>query len=101
MGIGLRWPIVTRVLASIGAALALFFGAVGCGGDSNDFKDQYNEAVRPLSSLGDQIGASLSGGEGQSNQALAAQYEKLAEEGHILGQPSTPAAPSTGNTFAT
>jgi hypothetical protein len=70
---------VTRVLASIGAALALFFGAVGCGGDSNDFKDQYNEAVRPLSSLGDQIGASLSGGEGQSNQALAAQYEKLAD----------------------
>jgi hypothetical protein len=77
-GIGLRWPTVTRILASMVAAVALFFGAAGCGGDSDDFENQYNEAVRPLTSLGDDIGASLSGAEGQSNQALASQYEKLA-----------------------
>jgi hypothetical protein len=62
------------------AALALFFGAVGCGGDdSNDeFKDQYNEAVQPLSSLGDDVVASLTA-EGLSDRARANQLEKLAD----------------------
>jgi hypothetical protein len=71
---------VARTVARILLAVALVFGAVACGEDSNDeFKDQYNEAVRPLSSLGDDIGSSLSGAEGQSNQTLGAQFEKLAD----------------------
>jgi hypothetical protein len=71
---------VARTVARILLAVALVFGAVACGDDSNDeFKDQYNEAVRPLSSLGDDIGESLSGAEAQSNQALGAQFEKLAD----------------------
>jgi hypothetical protein len=69
---------VTRVLTSIAAALALLFGVVGCGEDSNDeFKDQYNEALRPLSSLGDEVVSTLTEG-GQSDQALGRQLEKLA-----------------------
>ena len=69
---------MTRVLASIATALALLFGAVGCGEDSNDeFKDQYNEALRPLSSLGDEVVSTLTEG-GRSDQALGRQLEKLA-----------------------
>jgi hypothetical protein len=71
---------MARAAARIVVAAALVFGAVACGDDSSDeFKDQYNQAVRPLSSLGDDIGESLSGAEGQSNQALATQFDKLAD----------------------
>jgi hypothetical protein len=79
-GIRLRSRYVARRPTLILLALALVFGASACGDDSSDeFKDQYNQAVRPLSSLGEDIGDSLSGAEGQSNQALGAQFEKLAE----------------------
>lgn len=71
---------MARAPLSILVAIALVFGAVACGDDANDeFKDQYNQAVQPLSSLGDDIGDSLSGAEGQSNQALATQFDKLAD----------------------
>jgi hypothetical protein len=71
---------VARTVAPILLALALIFGAAACGDDSGDeFKDQYNQAVRPLSTLGDDIGDSLSGAGGQSNQELGAQFEKLAD----------------------
>jgi hypothetical protein len=71
---------MARAGASILAAMALVFGAVACGDDPNDeFKDRYNAAVQPLSTLGDDIGESLSGAEGQSNSALATQFEKLAD----------------------
>jgi hypothetical protein len=71
---------MARAAAWISVATALAFGAVACGDDSSDeFKDQYNQAVRPLSTLGDDIGESLSGAEGQSNQALATQFDKLAD----------------------
>jgi hypothetical protein len=71
---------MARAVAPILIAVALVFGAVACGEDSNDeFKDQYNEAVRPLSSLGDDVVSSLSGAEGQTDQALATQFGKLAD----------------------
>jgi hypothetical protein len=71
---------VARTVAPILVVLALVFGAAACGDDSSDeFKDQYNQAVRPLSTLGDDIGDSLTGAGGQSNQALGAQFEKLAD----------------------
>ena len=59
-------------------ALAATFGA--CGEDENNaFKEDYNEAVRPLSTLGDDIGASLQGAEGESNAALAGRFDELAD----------------------
>jgi hypothetical protein len=61
------------------AAVALFFGAVGCSDNSDDFKDQYNQAIRPLSSLGDDVAASLSSAGDTSDRALATQFEKLAD----------------------
>lgn len=69
---------MVRALGSIVVAVALIFGAFGCGDDSDDFKQDYNEAVRPLSALGDEIGSSLGRAEGQSNQALARRFDRLA-----------------------
>jgi hypothetical protein len=77
---GYARAVMARAAAWIVVATALVFGAAACGDDSSDeFKDQYNQAVRPLSTLGDDIGESLSGAEGQSNQALATQFDKLAD----------------------
>ena len=71
---------VTRVLVPLVAALALIFGASGCGGDdSEEFKEDYNRVVRPLSALGDEVAASLAGAEGQSDRAIARQFDKLAD----------------------
>jgi hypothetical protein len=72
---------MTRAVVSILAAVTLVFGAVACGGDdSNDeFKDQYNEAVRPLNQLGDDVVASLtSAGEG-SDRELARRLDNYAD----------------------
>jgi hypothetical protein len=52
---------------------------VGCGDDNNAFKQDYNEAVRPLSSLGDDVGDSLTKAAGESNKELAARYDRLAD----------------------
>jgi hypothetical protein len=70
---------VTRAALPIAAALALAFGA-GCGDDADaQFKQDYNEAVRPLSTLGDDVVASLGGAEGQSNRAIARRFGELAD----------------------
>ena len=60
------------------AALALV-GAPGCGEDTEEFKEDYNQAIRPLSALGGDIGASLGGAEGQSDRAIARQFDELAD----------------------
>ena len=38
------------------AALIVLLAVVGCGGDESTFTQDYNRAVRPLSSLGEHIG---------------------------------------------
>jgi hypothetical protein len=64
----------------IAAALALALGAPGCGEDSDEqFKQDYNQAVRPLTTLGDDVVASLGGAEGQSNRAVARRFRELAD----------------------
>jgi hypothetical protein len=71
---------VTRAVLPLVAALALVFGASACGEDDTEqFKEDYNQAVRPLSTLGDDVAASLVGAEGQSDRAIATQYDKLAD----------------------
>jgi len=71
---------VTRAVVLLVAALALVFGASACGEDDTEqFKEDYNQAVRPLSTLGDDVAASLVGAEGQSDEAIATQYDKLAD----------------------
>jgi methyl-accepting chemotaxis protein len=72
---------VRRPFPSIVIALALVAGGFACGGDdSNDeFKQQYNDAIRPLSQLGDDIVASLGGAEGQSDREIANQFDELSD----------------------
>jgi len=72
---------VRRAFASIVVALALVAGGFGCGGDESDdeFKQQYNEAIRPLSQLGDDVVASLGGAEGQSDREIANQFNELSD----------------------
>ena len=47
--------------------------------DDNAFKEDYNTAVKPLSELNEGISSSLSGAAGQSNDAIADQFQKLAD----------------------
>ena len=71
---------MARAVVPILLALVLSFGAVACGQDSSDeFKDQYNEAVRPLSQLGDDVVASLSGAGERSDRELARQLDRYAD----------------------
>jgi methyl-accepting chemotaxis protein len=72
---------VRRAFSSIVAALALVAGGLACGGDDADdeFKQQYNEAVRPLSELGDDVVASLGGAQGQSDREIAKQFDELSD----------------------
>ena len=71
---------MARLVASILLLLALSFGAVACGDDSNDeFKDQYNQAVRPLSQLGDEVVASLTGAGQGSDRELARELDRYAD----------------------
>jgi methyl-accepting chemotaxis protein len=70
-------PIRTAALAAAGLALAL--PAAGCGDDSSaQFKEDYNQAVKPLSQLKD-VGGSIGSAADQTNQQLARELERLAD----------------------
>ena len=70
----------TRIAAVALVLVAVSFGAVGCGGDDSDsFKEDYNTAVKPLSELNEDIGGSI-GASDKSNQAIAKQFDKLADK---------------------
>jgi hypothetical protein len=71
----------TRIAAVALVLVAVSFGAVGCGGDDSDsFKEDYNTAVKPLSELNEDIGGSIGGSSDKSNQAIAKQFDKLADK---------------------
>jgi hypothetical protein len=59
--------------------LLVLLAVAACGDDNNAFKQDYNEAVRPLSVLGDDVGESLTRAAGESNEELATRYDNLAE----------------------
>ena len=48
--------------------------------DTNAFKEDYNTAVKPLSELNADIGESLGGAGGQSNDAIATEFQQLADK---------------------
>jgi hypothetical protein len=60
-------------------ALLALAAPAACGDNDNAFKEDYNQAVEPLSSLGDDVGQSLSGASGKSNKELASRYDGLAD----------------------
>ena len=71
----------TRPVAFAVVALALATAVTGCGeSESNGFKEDYNAAVRPLSELKTDVGGSLDGGSGKSNEAIAKEFENLARK---------------------
>jgi hypothetical protein len=73
---------VRRAFPPIVVALALVAGGLACGGgdeSDDEFKQQYNDAIRPLSQLGDDVVASLGGAEGQSDREIANQFDELSD----------------------
>lgn len=72
-----------RTLSAALAALMIVasFALVACGGsEDNQFKEDYNEAVRPLSELNSDIGNSIGTAAGKSNNELANEFNKLADK---------------------
>jgi hypothetical protein len=71
----------TRLLAALALGCALSVSAAACGEDENNaFKEDYNTAVKPLSELNADIGSSISGAGGKSNDAIAKEFQQLADK---------------------
>jgi hypothetical protein len=72
----------TRPVAITVVALAVSLPVAACGGgeDEESFKEDYNAAVKPLTELNSDIGDSLGGAGGQSNEAIAKEFDKLASK---------------------
>jgi len=71
----------TRRAATAAAVVALSFAAAACGSsEDNDFKEDYNAAVKPLTELNDDIGSSIGGASGKSNEKIAGEFENLADK---------------------
>ena len=72
-----------RTLSAAVAALMILasFALVACGeSEDNQFKEDYNEAVKPLSELNSDIGNSIGTAAGKSNNELANEFNKLADK---------------------
>jgi ABC-type transporter Mla subunit MlaD len=62
------------------AALAVALPGAGCGGDDSDqFREDYNAAVEKLSRINSDIGSATGGAAGQSNDAIAREFDKIAD----------------------
>jgi hypothetical protein len=72
----------TRPVAITMVVLAATLPIAACGGGDDDegFKQDYNTAVKPLTELNSDIGDSLGGADGQSNEAIAKEFDKLASK---------------------
>ena len=72
-----------RTLRAALAALMIVasFALLACGeSEDNQFKEDYNEAVKPLSELNSDIGNSIGTAAGKSNNELANEFNKLADK---------------------
>ncbi len=62
------------------AVLAVALPGAGCGGDDSDqFREDYNAAVEKLSRINSDIGSATGGAAGQSNDAIAKEFDKIAD----------------------
>lgn len=69
----------SRLIAVCLAALTVAMPAAGCGGDDSDqFREDYNAAVDKLSRINSDIGSAAGGAAGQSNDAIAKEFDKIA-----------------------
>jgi hypothetical protein len=71
----------TRRAAALCLICLAAIAVAACGEDEdNAFKEDYNTAVKPLSELNADIGESLGGAAGQSNDAIATKFQELADK---------------------
>jgi hypothetical protein len=71
----------TRRAAALCLVCLASIAVAACGEDEdNAFKEDYNTAVKPLSELNADIGESLGGAAGQSNKAIATEFQQLADK---------------------
>jgi methyl-accepting chemotaxis protein len=71
----------TRLAATLILACALSLPVAACGeSEDTEFKEDYNTAVKPLSELNTDIGSSIGGASGRSNDAIAKEFEQLADK---------------------
>jgi hypothetical protein len=69
-----------RRLASAAVTIcAIALPVAGCGGDSDQFREEYNAAVEKLTNINSDIGSATGGAAGRSNAAIAKQFEKIAD----------------------
>jgi hypothetical protein len=71
----------TRLAAAVVLLCALSLPVSACGeSEETEFKEDYNAAVKPLSELNSDIGSSIGGASGRSNDAIAREFERLADK---------------------
>jgi hypothetical protein len=71
----------TRLAATVLLTCALSLPVSACGeSEETEFKEDYNAAVKPLSELNTDIGSSIGGASGRSNDAIAKEFEQLADK---------------------
>jgi hypothetical protein len=71
--------VLARPIAAPLAVLALAVAAAGCGESVNEFREDYNDAVRPLSALGDDVAATLTRADAFSDEQLATRLDGFAD----------------------
>jgi hypothetical protein len=71
----------TRLAAIVILACAVSLPVAACGeSEETEFKEDYNAAVKPLSELNSDIGSSIDGAAGRSNDAIAKEFDQLADK---------------------
>jgi hypothetical protein len=69
------------MVARFSLICAISLSIAACGeSETNEFKEDYNAAVKPLSELNSDIGSSIGGAPGKSNDAIANEFEQLADK---------------------
>jgi hypothetical protein len=71
----------TRLAAAVVLLCAVSLPLSACGeSEETEFKEDYNAAVKPLSELNSDIGSSIGGASGRSNDAIAKEFDQLADK---------------------
>jgi methyl-accepting chemotaxis protein len=71
----------TRLAAAVVLLCAVSLPVLACGeSEETEFKEDYNAAVKPLRELNPNVGSSIGGAPGRSNDAIAREFDRLADK---------------------